>query len=568
MASDPSRGRWGRRPMSMEDEDSAECAEIHRMVKIKEDEEEDLKAYAGSGLKPTKLEVVGWLLYELCSYCILTVLIPMVFPLFISQVMAPEPYRLLKRSGNQHLGENELLLYEGLTKSSISINSLSFSPLEWTSISWVLGLILAAPILSTVSVHLDYGQFQHLIGAAGTAIGALFCLPTGFFKTTWTFPFYIAIILAASTVSSATHVRHLGLLVRGFVGSPIRKSQFVDRQAVAGWLSVFAAGVGCVGSAVIAAFTYHMLKHTEKFLSLWVVSIFSGLLWSIGMKFHLSAVNGTGSNSFFVSLSGSVKPHFLSILKYPHGIGSLGVIFLSNFATMCIFTGSVLFFIGQLRMKPEYLLYLWLIYFIFPLIALPLICPLQSIIKADAVKMQLLGFLLSALISGMGFYHRHDSWRNRHIFGFAIVQSVATGLLHAFGRVLLVDCSPAGKEGLFGAWFSWVRALGACAGFAVASSGAAGRVHRSFAAAFCAAIAGVVVLTFGNVSSFQGSLAAGLVREEGEKGSTVKGLEDDRMEVKGRQSMESVETPCEHFDTPYAETNMEKTVAVALPEAS
>lgn len=44
------------------------------------------KAYAGVEEKPNKVEVLSWYFYELCSYFILTVLIPIVFPLIISQV--------------------------------------------------------------------------------------------------------------------------------------------------------------------------------------------------------------------------------------------------------------------------------------------------------------------------------------------------------------------------------------------------------------------------------------------------------------------------------------------------
>lgn len=38
--------------------------------------------------KPTNAEVVMWYLYELCSYFVHTVLIPIVFPLIISQTVS------------------------------------------------------------------------------------------------------------------------------------------------------------------------------------------------------------------------------------------------------------------------------------------------------------------------------------------------------------------------------------------------------------------------------------------------------------------------------------------------
>lgn len=410
-----------------------------------------------------------------------------------------------------------------MTYPSIKVRSSSFSPLEFTSISWAAGLILAAPILGAISGCLDDGNNQQLIAAAATAVGAVFCLPVGFFKTTWVFPVYIAAIVAASTVAVACHTRHLGLMVQAFVGSTIRKSKFPDRRALAGWLTLYATAAGCFGSAIIATFTYHMLGHTERFLSLWVVSIFSGLIISAG-TIHSLAANIPAANT--ASPPSSIpKSHFTSIFRYPHAAGSLAAVFFASFATMCIFTGGVLHLVGQLCLKPVNILYLWLTYFIFPLISLPLVQPLQQLIRADAVKMQLLGFLLSAFTSAIGFYYRKNNWQNQHVLVLAAVQSMATGLLHAFGRVLLLDCSPAGKEGAFSLWFSWVRAIGTLTGFAVASVGH-GNIDRSFEVAFWSTIVGVLVLTFGNISNLGGATAAGLVRNDGyQKGFLENGLE-------------------------------------------
>lgn len=49
------------------------------------------EAYAGLEEKPTKVEVFGWCFYGLCSYFIHTVLIPIVFPLIISQIASKWP---------------------------------------------------------------------------------------------------------------------------------------------------------------------------------------------------------------------------------------------------------------------------------------------------------------------------------------------------------------------------------------------------------------------------------------------------------------------------------------------
>lgn len=51
------------------------------------------RAYGGIEDKPTKGEVLVWYLYGMCSYFVHTVLIPIVFPLIISQTVPfpPEP---------------------------------------------------------------------------------------------------------------------------------------------------------------------------------------------------------------------------------------------------------------------------------------------------------------------------------------------------------------------------------------------------------------------------------------------------------------------------------------------
>ncbi|XAR70705.1 hypothetical protein NMG60_11027656 [Bertholletia excelsa] len=494
--------------------------------------QEAYKVCAGVQDKPTKVEVVGWFFYGLCSYSIHTVLVPIVFPIIISQIFPDLPMPKQgweKTSMGLACKKKEMQLFEGLTFPSIKVNDMSFSPLEWTSISWVLGVVVAAPVLATISVHLDHGHHQQLIAAAATATGAIFCLPAGFFKTTWIFPPYIAFIIVASAVAAATHTRHLGLMVRGFAGPADRKCQLPDRTVVAGWLSLYATAAGCLGAAVISAFTYHMLRHHNEFLSLWVVSIFSGLKWFAGI-IHVFVGYRPGTNPN----SGSIpRSHVITIFNYPHAAGTLAAVLISSFATMSIFTGGVLHLVGQLCFKPVNLLFLLLIYFIVPLFSLPLIQPLQQIIKADAVRMQLLGFFLSTCTSGIGFYYHGENWTNRHVLILAAVQSVGTGLLHSFGRVLLLDCSPAEKEGAFAAWFSWARAVGTCAGFAVASAGHGGIV-RSFGAGFFATIVGMAVLIFGNVSSFGGAVDAGHLKERREEGLPARGLDWDESEVEGK----------------------------------
>lgn len=406
--------------------------------------------------------------------------------------------------------------YSKLTERTIKTSGSTLSSLHWTSIGWATGLAMAAPILGFVSFHLD-GHFPALITAAATGVGVFFCLPAGFFRVTKIFIPYIAFIAAASAIATASHTLHLGHMIRAYTLEPVlKKSQFAIRQNISTRLSLYATAAGSFGSAVISAFTYHMLREPKdhEFISLWVVSIFSGLKWLVGVIHVVTATNRTSS-----SISFSSKFHPFSIFKYPHAIGAVASVFLASFTSMCIFISGVLFIVGQLCIKPIHLLFFWLMYFCFPLFSLPLLQPLQQIIKANSVKMLILGFLLSILSSGFGFYFSDTHWKWRHLVVFGAIQGTSNGVLHAFGRTLVLDCAPSGKEGAFSIWFAWIRAVGLCAGFAV-GSGMPGRIRSSFGASFCTALAGIVVLIFGNVSDVGGAEAAGLVVDDSERESS------------------------------------------------
>lgn len=240
-----------------------------------------------------------------------------------------------------------------------------------------------------------------------------------------------------------------------------------------------------------------MLREPDdrNLFTLWIVSIFSGLIWLIGVLHVVTAINRTS-----VSIVSFNKSLFYpcSIFQHPKAIGGLFGVFLSSFTTMCIFTGAVLFIVGNLCIKPLHLLYFWLIYFLFPLVSLPLLHPLQQLIKASSVKMKIIGFLLSMLSSGFGFYFGNSQWKWGHILIFGGIQGIGSGVLHAFGRVLVLECAPKGKEGVFSVWYGWIRAAGLCLGFTVASV-VPGQIKTSFGAAFVAALVGTVVLLFGNV---------------------------------------------------------------------
>ncbi|KAK6263385.1 hypothetical protein QUC31_009201 [Theobroma cacao] len=497
---------------------------------------EAYRTYSRLEPKPERREIWAWYAYELCSYFVHTALIPIVFSLIIGQIVdlpSEPPQGWSKSDKGLTCKISEMQLYERLTRRSISIGDSKVSPLEWTSISWAIGLILAGPALRFISIKLDHGRNQQVIAGAATAIGSFFCLPVGFFRVTWIFPLYVAPIVVAITIATASHTRHHGLMIRGFTGAILQRHQFPVRRGVSSWHSLYAAAAGCLGSAVIAAFVYYMLRIRDTFTGLWVVSIFSGLKWLAGIVHVVTLRHGATVSSTLP------KDHFLTIFKYHHGLGSLIVVGLSSFTSMCIFTGGLLYLVGELCLKPVFLLYFWLIYFIFPSVSLPLLQPLQLVLKANAVKMHLLGLILSLITSGTGFQFRKDNWQKHHILIFAALQSTSTGVLHAFGRVLLMDCSPAGKEGAFAIWYSWVKMVGTCLGFAVASGAAAGNVGTSFGIAFCTAAVAILISIYGNISDVAGAVAAGLTAEEGETVSapqTPSGLGDGNIKINGYDS--------------------------------
>ncbi|XP_010909418.1 uncharacterized protein [Elaeis guineensis] len=472
---------------------------------------------------PREPGLVGWFVYGLSSYFVHTVLIPILFPLLVIQRAASTsdlPPLPAYTSRGVACSPQEMTLYQRLINHSIKVDGAKFSPLHWTAISWAAGILLTGPILPHVAYYLDQGQYQPIILGGAPAIAAFSCLLTGFFKTTWHFPFHIAIIASASIIGAAAHSCNLGLMIRGLTAHVTAKRRFLRRRAAASWLSLFCTAAGSIGAAIIAVFTYHMLRRSDKLTSLWVVSIFSGLMLCTGICHAFSNLPAPSS-----AISSAKYAHILAIAKYPHAIGSLIAVLLSSFSSMCIFTSGTLYIIGDLCIKPVILLALWMIYFIFPMFSLPILHPVQLIIRADAVSMQLLAFFMSAFTSGLGFYCKDEKWKRVHMILVVLLQSTAVGVLHAFGRVLLLDCSPAGKEGAFSVWLAWVRAAGACAGFAVATA-APGNVGRKFGVAFVANFVGVVVLIFGNVSNLGGVVAAGHVREdEREEGPLVYGLE-------------------------------------------
>nr|CAB3466747.1 unnamed protein product [Digitaria exilis] len=468
---------------------------------------------------PAMVESVGWYLYGFCSYFITHLLLPVLFPAIITQVafpssdFTPDPKYVVK-GATCSIHEMSML-----TRHSIAIDGSRMSPLGWSGLSWAIGILIVAPILTQTAHHLDRGQYQSLILIAATSFGSFFCLLTGFFKTVWVFLFYILFIAGSIIVAEAVHTRNLGLMIRGLAAHDSGKHLVLRRRAAASQLSLYCTAIGGIGAALMAAFMYHMLRRTDQLTGLWVVSIFSGLIWFIGICHGLFTNRPSSSSpttafepNFFTKLSYS-----MTLLRYPQAIGSLVAVFLSSFATMCIFTSGTLYAIGGVCIKPVLVLVLWILYFLFPLISLPLLHPIQIIIRADAVRMQLLGFIICLFVSGAGFYFKSHRWRAAHIIVIALVQSTANGILYSFGRILLLDASPPGKEGAFAVWYAFVRCTGAMIGYAAASAGP-GRAGGSFAAAFLGSFLGIIVLIFGNVSNIGALKAAG----------HLKGMDDEK----------------------------------------
>lgn len=83
------------------------------VIKI-ERAEEAYKAYEGHDQeKPARAEVWGWYLYGFCSYFVHEVMIPIVFPLIISQIMSlpPDPVQGWDRSSSGLVcGQKEMKL--------------------------------------------------------------------------------------------------------------------------------------------------------------------------------------------------------------------------------------------------------------------------------------------------------------------------------------------------------------------------------------------------------------------------------------------------------------------------
>lgn len=76
-----------------------ETPDVYSVSMKLERAKEVYRQYGGIQDKPSKGEVILWCFYGLCSYFLHTVLIPILFPLIISQIFkAPEPLQGWEKS--------------------------------------------------------------------------------------------------------------------------------------------------------------------------------------------------------------------------------------------------------------------------------------------------------------------------------------------------------------------------------------------------------------------------------------------------------------------------------------
>lgn len=100
-----------RRAVEEEDIASYSTHDVHgASVKIQR-AREAYKAYARVEEKPKKVEVLSWYFYELCSHFVLTVLVPIVFPLILSQIIKlPESWDALSAKSGATCTHKEINL--------------------------------------------------------------------------------------------------------------------------------------------------------------------------------------------------------------------------------------------------------------------------------------------------------------------------------------------------------------------------------------------------------------------------------------------------------------------------
>ncbi|KAJ0968048.1 hypothetical protein J5N97_024965 [Dioscorea zingiberensis] len=201
-----------------------ETPDIHGVPEQLERARKAYKDHANDGGSSYKTQSSsdGKFLYGLCTYFIQTVLVPVLFPLIITQVASPTAGvspSLTQTSRNIQCAKQEMLLYQRLVDDSIRVHASKFSPARWVAVSWSAAILITLPIISHTAHHLDSGggQTHARILSFTTIIGLLSCLLTGFFQNTWLFPIYIILIVLASTVGASIHSRNLGLMVHGLM---------------------------------------------------------------------------------------------------------------------------------------------------------------------------------------------------------------------------------------------------------------------------------------------------------------------------------------------------------------
>eukprot|EP01018_Ginkgo_biloba_P028648 Gb_34633 [translate_table: standard] len=497
--------------------------------------QETFKKYAALEDQPTRTEIISWHIYGLCSHFVQAVLIPLLFPLLLSHTVHLSAdfhkdrtaIKFPKPRNHTTCSQPTLEQYERLVQSTLSFGDVSVSPVLWVSTAWAITMALMALILPSVSPLIDYGKAQKIVLAISAGVGALACLPTGLFRNVWPVTGFLLVAIVGSSISSMVHNRHLALMIRG-ASTPMHRNavlsshkHFAKRQTVGNRMSLHGTALGGVGAAAVAAFAYKTLNYNNKRLGIWIACIFGGIKWAIGIGqafAWLFVRNGPEyPDEKFSILQGWTNA--FTIRKFPHAITSLATLFVASSTSSCIFVASLLHALGALCFKPEYILWMWLAYFVAPVVCLPVMHPVHWFLKVDGRQMQTLGFVVTAAVSAIGYLLHNRLWAPLWTIVGAAVQGLSVGMLNSYCRTLFLDFTPPGKEGAFLAWFTLVKGAGLCAGFGVASW-RPDIIRISFGSSFCAACVGILLLLFGNVGNYRGVVLAGHVKESPSKSKT------------------------------------------------
>ncbi|GLJ38963.1 hypothetical protein SUGI_0794330 [Cryptomeria japonica] len=414
---------------------------------------------------PTKVELVSWSIYGLCSQFAQTFLIPVLFPLLLGQTVKPSANYMKEWDEtfpNTSCSNATIKQYERLVHSSIPIGPLKISPLLLTGCVWAITTAILAPILPSLSPFLDYGNKQPIFLLLSSAIGIIACLPPGVFTDTSAMAVFLALAITGGSLSSMAYNRHLALIIRATAAAaPVRQrnssiiymqDRFRIRQNAGGLISSMGTAAESVGAAIIATFTYKMLGFQSAVrLAVWITCIFCGILWAVGAAQALLLQPVRSGPDFpggkFNGGHGWIDA--FSFRKFPNAVTSAVLVFLASFAGSCAFASGILHALGHRCFESKYILFMWLAYFLVPALTGVVTGLSPKILIVNGRQMQVIGFLLVAGVSALGFIQ--NSWRPWWTIVGAGVLGMGVGILNSYGRTLFFDFTLPSKEGFVNA---------------------------------------------------------------------------------------------------------------------